>query len=316
MSASKQRVIKYLLVLMTLLFLLFFISSIDLNEMNSMFKQTPIYIFVIMLFLQVVTMALISFQYAKIFKSYQMKIAFSKLISMQAIGTFYDSVTPMFKVGGEAFKMIYLKKQGYDTSRAAVIVLTQKIFSFFTFSLLFFFVLFYSSRRLYVFIKGHHLWLYYGFFMLLLIVLPLTFWILIKKYKPIFYGQIKKVFKSFNFHHLLIHLALGVAIWLLFAFKTYFFIRIIGLAIQVDEAMLVTYSTYMIGLLPISIAGIGTSEVSMGTMLQFFGLHEQVAYYIAIVLRFTTFWFVFLTSAIILLIQALRQASIRRYIHG
>lgn len=68
-------------------------------------------------------------------------------------------------------------------------------------------------------------------------------------------------------------------------------------------AAIVTYLTYMIGMLPLLPGGVGTFEGSMAIFLTPFsvGLYSSIA--CAFILRFITYWLVFLISGVYMAIK-------------
>jgi uncharacterized protein (TIRG00374 family) len=96
---------------------------------------------------------------------------------------------------------------------------------------------------------------------------------------------------------------LSLSIWILFAFKAY----IIGNALYFDLGLLpiafVTYTSYMAGMLPILPGGLGAFEGTSIILLSTFGIGIGNSLAFALLLRFITFWMVFLISCIYLIIN-------------
>lgn len=110
---------------------------------------------------------------------------------------------------------------------------------------------------------------------------------------------IKKIIK--NPDMLKEQLIISLSIWTLFALKAYLIVNAFALEMNFIEAALLTYLSYMAGMIPLLPGGIGSVETAVVFFLAPFGATASTALAVALILRFATFWFVFLLSAIYVL---------------
>ena len=95
-------------------------------------------------------------------------------------------------------------------------------------------------------------------------------------------------------------LLLSLFIWAFFAIKSYFIAQALGVDIGFISIAMVTYITYMVAMIPLTPGGLGTFEGSMVLLLAPLGVAFHEGLLLALIIRFVTFWFVFLLSAIYL----------------
>lgn len=100
---------------------------------------------------------------------------------------------------------------------------------------------------------------------------------------------------------------LALFIWSFFAVKAYLVVIFLGVPLSFIEIAVVTYLTYMVGMLPLLPGGLGSFEGSMVFFVAPLGVSVSSGFTLAIVLRFVTFWFVFLISALFLLGKVLLE---------
>ncbi|OIJ22068.1 hypothetical protein BKP45_05175 [Anaerobacillus alkalidiazotrophicus] len=91
-------------------------------------------------------------------------------------------------------------------------------------------------------------------------------------------------------------LLLALIIWISFPFKAF----LISISLQMDVNFLtisaITFLAYMVAMIPITPGGLGTFEGSTVLLLSSLQIAVTEAVIFAILLRFITFWFVFLIS--------------------
>lgn len=308
---------KFGLLLIGLLSLTGLLWWADINKVLTSLLIVDIRVVVAACLMQLATIFLINSQWQKIARQIGEKVSLGKLFYIHMAGTFVESVTPAVKAGGEAVKVVLLRSHlGFSLSRATALVGLQKAVSLFSFFLLTMFSLLWFLLT--VKVEGYLVSVLMASFLFLVFCLAiLTFFLLAphkmqvvlrllptkSKFKPkieasaiALHTDMKNAFRQKK--ELIFHLGFALLIWLLFAVKAYFIAWAFNMEIGFPAMAVVTFLTYMVAMVPISPGGLGTFEGSMIFLLAPLGipLHEAIA--LALVLRFVTFWFVFLISAL------------------
>lgn len=278
--------------------------------------------------LQMFTIFLNSFQLYTLANLLNLPVALRKIFSVYMRGTFVESVTPSVKAGGEATKIYLLTKElDIPLGESSALVALQKTISFLAFLSINVFTMSWFMLRLGTATEQSRLLM--GVFALLLVIfigiLSLIFWPK-KKYGfldklPIKESRRDKLIGALinfekNFRKMLarkkamaFQFFLALFIWSFFALKAYLVVLFLGISLSFIEIAVVTYLTYMVGMLPLLPGGLGTFEGSMVFFVAPFGVGVSSGITLAIVLRFVTFWFVFLVSALYLLGRVLLEGK-------
>lgn len=269
--------------------------------------------------LQIVTIVLINFQWYSLSRQLGEKIAFRKLFYINMMGTFVESITPSVKAGGEATKVMLLKREiGFSTGKSAALVMLQKIISITIFLVLNIVSMIWFSFSVKD-VGANINSILFSCFILIAIIIGLIFFTL----SPGRLGKLLKIIplksttkeklnggiemftetiKQFALNKKGIYKQVGLSIfiWSFFALKAYFIARSLDINISFVAMAVVTYLTYMVGMLPLLPGGIGTFEGSMILLLIPMGVEASNGMALALTLRFVTFWFVFIFSGIYL----------------
>ncbi len=286
----------------------------DLEKVYNTLRQVDYRIVVLACLMQLLTIFLITFQWYTIGRQMGEKLSFIQLFHVNMAGTFIESVTPSVKAGGEVTKVYMLiNRLGLSGGKAAAMVGLQK-----TVSMAAFLILNFVSMLWFMLTVGFEEFygkLLLGGFGILSLFLGLLMALLfyphqikgligrfLKEEKRTKLEQITDQFVTAVKDALRQKKVVGkqllfaLFIWFFFAFKAYFISRGLNLSISFAAITVVTYLTYMVAMIPLLPGGLGTFEGSMSFLLIPFQipLHKGIA--MAIVLRFVTFWFVFLVS--------------------
>lgn len=267
--------------------------------------------------MQMVTIGLINVQWQKIAHAMGEKVSFSKILEMNMTGTFVECITPAVKAGGEFAKVVMLKnKLGFSAGKATAIVGFQKVVSMTAF-------LFLNVLSLSWFLMIQRGNIHMSVIIISFVVISLlSFLLLISVFN---YGHIEKLLYKLPFIKkkdkvsefsiqfqetinivkerksiFIKQWVLSLIIWLFFAIKAFYIVWVMNLQIGFITISVITYLTYMVGMLPLLPGGLGTFEGSLMMLLLPFGATMDQGMTVAFVLRFVTFWFVFLLSAIYL----------------
>lgn len=281
--------------------------------------------------LQILTIVLNNLQWQRIASLISEKISFSTVLQINMVGTFIESITPAVKAGGEIAKVALLRSEsGFNTGKAIALVGLQKTISIFTFLLLnavsitwFLLVTPIESQVIKILLGG--------------VVFLLTFFVLLSYFtlypkkitfvrafvgkNPHIMGKIENTSKNLQCsikeglqHKTAIakHLFLSLFIWLIFAIKAYIIAWSLNIHISFLTIAVVTYLAYMVAMVPLLPGGLGSFEVTMMLLLAPLGIpfHESIT--LALIIRFVTFWFVFLTSVFYIGCSFIRS-GIRNY---
>lgn len=285
----------------------------DFRVVKENMHLIPMHIFVLLLVLQVVTQLLLALQWYKISSVIIDGSSFYKILYILTTGSVIEALTPGAKIGGEATRLYYLKKEfGCKTELATNIIIIQKSISM---SVLFSICL---GSFVYLVTKISNFFpAIMQIALLTMCVLCIVFLIallfctqklviVLEKSNSKFVQKLNKWVKSYSQsvgnlsrNHWILQFVISLTVWLLFPLKMYILVQSIGLNFNFFVTLAITMTSYMIGMLPLTPGGIGTFEASMVNLLMgnpFVALDLALAVTITVVFRFITFWFVILIS--------------------
>lgn len=268
--------------------------------------------------LQLLTVTMISWQWKLLGHHIHSGCRFHQMVHINMSGTFFESVTPAMKTGGEVVKAYLLKRAfGWTTVQSVALVGLQKVVSIGP--LLF---LVGVSLSLYVIANGISTpqgWLVATSGMILLPVFLLICAVFIAPAGLAVW--LEKVFPAKWVHTLSQslhslenalsqvkkrgslgrHFLLSVTLWFLFPAKAAIIALSMGLEADLINIATVTFLAYMVAMIPLTPGGLGTFEATVVFLLLplEIAMHQSMAF--AIILRLVTFWLPFLISALYLL---------------
>jgi len=299
----------------------------DAREILNHFIAIDFKLLIPVALLQLVTIFLINWQWRLTSQAIENAVPWRKLVYINMIGTFVESITPALKTGSELTRIYYLKSHaGMSLTKAASMVILQKSISFFAFislniiGLTFFLTTFSNEVNNATFFIVNLIILAVIFlFLVYFIRSPKSLSFFIKpipfvperfKNKTIsFLDSLQENISSLlkNTSLFLIMLIQAFIIWILYAVKAYIIVRSLGIRIEFAEITVVTLFSYMIGMLPLFPGGLGSFEATYSFMFVFLGLDVEMGIASALTLRLVTFWFVFFISAFYLAVHALKS---------
>ncbi len=299
-----------LLYLIGLSLLSYLFIRTDWSHLLSHMQALSITTFALLLMLQLVTVCLIGLQWFCLAKHIGINLPYGFILNMNFAGTFFESITPAVKSGGEAYKAVFLKKHGFNAAKTTSLIGTQKVFSLFGFLLVMMISLgiFTMTQTTPPQILGPYMngvWLFIIGFVSILTLIAVVLKRQFTRDNRVtrFINNLKiqlsplKTQKS----RWVIHIALSLLIWSLYAFKVLVVAHAIGVYIPVVVAALTVYLAYMVAMLPLTPGGIGTFEGTFAAVLSLLGFTMSAGLFMAIILRLATFWFALLISTIGLL---------------
>ena len=294
---------KPLLFVLGLTFILTLLNQSDLPAVFHALRSIHMRYFALLLSLQLITIIAIAYQWQFIIKRYTINLSVFTLILMNLNGTFYEAITPAVKAGGEAYKVLYLKKYTHDVYRAAAMVTIQK-----SISLIGFLTLTLISLHFLTVMPALNNDAMILFGIIFGIVITLSLFMIVFRNKNTFLNSVVKAFTPFKTRktELVLHYALSISIWLMFALKLGILLMAFNLDFPLTTILALTFIPYMVGLLPLSPGGLGTFETTLTLMLTSLGVAFTQALSITLIFRFITFWFPFVLSLLNIGVQSLK----------
>lgn len=319
----KNKLIKGLLYILGALAIGYIIINTNWKEVWFHISSISPKIMILLLLFQCITLLLLSIQWRAMALRVKKDVAFLDVLMVNVKGNIVDAITPGVKTGGELARVYELKKRlNIELGDATIIIGLQKTISLFSFLLLTLFSLICFSfsigkqYRSYLYIFS----LVIGIFAIVLAILIIFSFkpnMMIKmlnkalgKYK--FMDKVEKTLLDYSTiikgllkdkKKFTLQLLLAIFIWLFYAFKLLFVMK--GFAVEIDYISIaaITFLSYIIGMLPLLPGSIGSFEGSMLLLLAIKGVPIEIGLSISFVFRFVTFWFEFLISFIILLLN-------------
>ncbi len=303
MTIKRHR--KPLLFVLGLTLLILIIVLSDIGEVIEALRPLTWVQLALLVGLQLLTLILINVQWRAVAWHLKLSLSFRSLLKMNFLGTFFESVTPAVKTGGEAYKFFYLKQERLSSGDAAALITTQKGISFMTFLTMALIALLSSGlTRLLeasvLTVIAVNAGIILGVFV--------AFFLVVRRQQsrpadtPGKFAEFFNALAKLKDHkqRLVVHALLGGIIWALYALKTMVVLRMVGVELAFTVVAAITYITYIVNMLPLSPGGLGTFEGTMTGLLVAFSIAPGVALAVTITLRVFTFWFMLLLSALYL----------------
>ncbi|MCL2236322.1 MAG: flippase-like domain-containing protein [Defluviitaleaceae bacterium] len=258
-------------------------------------RHIPLWLVFAMLAMQIAVQLLINLQWFQISRLVGTPIAFWDMFYINSQGALMDSITPGVKFGGEITRGVLISRFAKCSGEgAAAMVALQKMFSL---SALFFVVLFTAS--------GFMGSVAYVAVILLLAAFVVAFAIphkfkerlqgkggKVRGFLVTFFIQLEGVRK--NKGHCAKLALLSLFIWLLYPARMYLIAIQFYPEANLAQIAAITFTAYMVAMLPIFPGGLGGFEATMSGLLVAAGFIIADAAIITIFFRFATFWFVML----------------------
>ncbi|SES72441.1 lysylphosphatidylglycerol synthase transmembrane domain-containing protein [Anaerobranca gottschalkii] len=298
-----KKIYKYLLYLVTTIFFFVTIVKIDIKVFQHLLNLNIFTIFTLLM-LQILTIMVISHQWYILIKVFNSNINFLKVVELNLIGTFTESITPGVKSGGEGVKLILLKKNfNLQYNEGIAVIILQKTLSFLIFLSLFVFSIFNTKLKIPLNINQTFL----------LITLGLGIIIGIYRFIPenlkrVISSFIKKVYQNLllfkDKKNLLIYLIVNnLIVWLGFPLKLLIISKALNIQLNFLEVSTIIFITYGVSMLPTTPGSIGTYEGIMTLLLKLSSVSTEKALVTAVITRFFTFYLVVLGSGLYLFIK-------------
>lgn len=294
----------------------------DLYEIIHHLRKAGYEILILLVLLQIFTQLLLIYQWHRITKVVVGHSSMSKVLRIYARGTVIEAITPGAKVGGEATRLYYIKKDFECTTDQAIsIVVMQKSISMSVLLTICVSAFLYLCGN----ILGHHISILMQIILLALcialIILMICFLFFSSKIEDLlsnmegqfmkrihkFVGTYSDTTKQLSKGMWLLQFVISVLVWGLFPMKMVILAVALGVRIPMIVILAITMTSYMMGMFPVTPGGLGTFEGTMVTLLALLSVEPTVGITISFVFRFITFWFVILVSALVVVSYNLRD---------
>lgn len=314
----KKRKILYFLgygVILVLLYLL--VAHMDLHEMIHHLKRVKHTVLGLLVLLQIFTQFILVYQWHKITKVVIGHSSICKVLRIYTRGTVIEAITPGAKIGGEATRLYYIKKDFQCTTDQAVsIVVMQKSISMSVLLTIGVTSFLYLCSN----ILSHHLPISMQIlllsFCMVLIVIMIGFLFCSSKVERLLSSSerktIKRIYKFVRMYSdttkqlskgmWILQFTISALVWILFPMKMAILASTLGVRIPLIIILSITMTSYMMGMFPLTPGGLGTFEGTMVTLLALLSVDASVGITISFVFRFITFWFVILASGFIVVL--------------
>lgn len=263
------------------------LSSLYVFRSITLPSEYPINHLIIMAILQLLTIVLLAWQNKLIIQKQNVSFRFFQSLHMQLLGTFFDVVTPMMKVGGEVVKMRYIEKTTQcPKSSCLSMILIGKILSLI--SLIFLTLLFGYELISRVTI---------GWLVGLFLIIATVVFICLKSEKVRGFAiEIKKQWVKLGGLMFIRLMTINSFVWMLFPLKLWVLGLYYDLSISYIQLIGITLFSYFIGNLPITPGGMGTFEAALVFGLTSHKTNYATAIEIALLFRLITYYGVFIVS--------------------
>ncbi|NLP35955.1 MAG: flippase-like domain-containing protein [Clostridiales bacterium] len=303
------------LILLSIL-LVVMIWQFDFSNFLISIRQVPLFAFIGLLMIQVISQLLVNYQWCRIGKIIGGNHDFFKMLYVNARGMIIECVTPGVKIGGEVTRALLLKNElGYSAQEAATLVTFQKMASFSSFFMINLFAFAHVSSKIEIF-QGTLVRIIVYLFLLALIgllvaiftctsflenrvrnIIPKHRWTGVLHTFMITLLSNIKVLKNMK-GEMYKQFFLSLSIWVLFPVKMILLVHLFTTNFDWIFLTEVTFISYMVGMIPLLPGGIGSFEATMTSLLIIMQINSNDAFAITLLFRFITFWFVILISLI------------------
>lgn len=301
--------VKILINLLVVVVFVYLYTQLDYQSIMNNLKKVPLWVLVVMIALQLADMLLVTYQNKRLTAHLGYPISFAKMNFVTCMGHVFDAVTPGGGVGGEAVKIMMLKRYAdVPMSIGSAAMISQKVVSACTLLMFatcaFFYMTVTATMNMPLSLE---IAIYVGLVSVLGLLLyvfyhPRKFIDLCAKLKNdkvresliIFLEGVEAIGKDKM--ECIKEMSMSLFIWFIFPFKLYIILEVIGIKISFLGIYAVIFLSYAMAMLPIFPGGMLGFEVAMTSMLALYGVGGDDAIFVATLFRIITFWFVILIS--------------------
>lgn len=290
---------------------------IDWHEVLFQIKQASIYIVLAAGALQFVTVILINLQWYMTAACIGKRVSFAKVVHINMVGTFVESITPALKTGGEAVKIMLCRSHA-DLSGVFSVALVglQKLLSMVSFVLInilgiaVYLAKYRGDKTIdALFLMGLCFLLLVLLFATLILFFPKTILFVMSKMpikQPVkariqaFFNSLLDItrFAAKQTKKVGLLFFISLTIWGLYIFKAFMIAYLLNMHIHYVQLWLAVLFSYLVAMIPMLPGGIGSFEAAMVLFLTHYGISPEQSMSLALLIRVITFWLVFMVSAL------------------
>lgn len=287
-------------------------TKLDYKSIIENLKAVPITILIALLVIQIMDMLLVNYQNQRLSRCLGYPLSFFKMNYITSIGHVFDAITPGGGVGGEAVKIMMLKKHAdVPISTGTAVVLTQKTVSgcaLLVFCIgAFIYVTLTTSIALPASLK---IAICIGLIALLFVLIYIFY------HPRQFINKCNAKIKREKIREPIINFLEGIErigsdraecvkqifisffIWFIYPFKLYLLLYVTHVEIHFVSIYAIIFLSYATAMIPIFPGGMLGFEVSMTSLLALYGVAADKSLFITTLFRIVTFWFVIVASLI------------------
>lgn len=279
---------KFCLQILGPLIFIYILFQIDYRLIFKEIKLLKWHFLIFSLILMIAETIIRSLRWRVILSSLNITISRAKSLSLYFAGGFMGIITPGHI--GEVIKVYFLKNKGHSAFRSLFSVILDRLIDIVVLLVLGFLVFVFFMRQIGVYIAIISVVLAMGVIFIFMLINPDSylhklFGAVIQKIIPIDFNNYNKfTFKKFwrglkelhkkDIFLFLIYLAIG---WLFYFYARYMISEALGLNLSLLNVVIVSVLSTIVSILPISVAGIGTREVTIIYVFSLFGINKEAA---------------------------------------
>lgn len=275
----------------------------------------------VLFLMQLLTLALIAFRWYYLLNKNSLNISFGRVFAINMAGNYIESITPSVKLGGEAAKVYLLRRHTRNSyTSLAGMMLTIKYYSLMPFLVL-------SGMLLGLAAFQYELpGISFMAFLFLVVFFIVVAWIhhrggvsdhdnetspvsgkgrakdsFVRKKSGAIAGFVRKASAHSRSiaraEDKVVLLIVSAIVWVMYPAKVYLVASMLGLDIGPVTVAVITFTSYLIGLLPLLPGGLGIFEGSMVFMFMLMGFALEEGLAVTLISRLVTYWFPLLLSA-------------------
>lgn len=322
------------------------VVALGLEEITASVRQVKPETLVLLLVLQILTLLSLALQWQFLLKKLKQNLSFALVFAITLAGNYVESVTPAVKLGGEAAK-IYLFRQhsSLDYDLLAGILLALKYYSMLPFVCL---VVVFTGSAFINFNLPHLVLSAFAFLLLFFAAIALVYFKagtkpILGSVRPVpdrliplpgsnismgilreglvslkkrlvkiimFVNRAAMYSRSMaNCLERLALITLSTLVWLAYPVKVLLVARMLNLEIGIIPIAVITFTAYLISIVPLLPGGLGSYEASMTLMFSIYGFSLAEGLSVALLTRLVTYWFPLLLSALAVILLALAKPT-------
>ncbi len=337
---------KFLLWIIGITILTAAVFIMGLEEISASIRQVNPVTFIFLLLLQILTHLAAAFQWQFLLKKLQQQLSLGLVLAITLAGNYVESVTPAVKLGGEAAKVyLFRRHSSLDYDRLAGILFALKYYSMLPFVCLV--VIFTGSAFLNYSMPRPALGAF-AFLLLFFTAIALLYYRAGGESAPGSDSQVSEraltgnksnsrmsklevsllalknkagkitafVNRAASFSRSIANplerfslVSISTAVWIAYSLKVYLVARTLGLEIEFFPVAIITFTAYMVSMVPLLPGGLGSFEATMVFMFSFNGFSPAEGLTVALLSRLVTYWFPLLLSALAAAYLAYKQEA-------